>query len=65
MNKIMDQGLNDQQVKERIEKGQVNISKDNISKTKGQIVKEHTLTYFNGMNIFWLPLLFLLVILQI
>ncbi|MCD8028316.1 MAG: HAD-IC family P-type ATPase [Erysipelotrichaceae bacterium] len=52
MEKIMNQGLNDQQVQERIEKGQVNISKDNISKTKGQIIREHTLTYFNGLNLF-------------
>ncbi len=52
MDKIMNQGLNDLQVQQRIDKDQVNISKDNISKTKSQIVREHTLTYFNALNIF-------------
>lgn len=52
MDDIMKQGLTDQQVQERIDNGQVNISKDNISKTRGQIVRDHTLTYFNGLNLF-------------
>lgn len=52
MDIIEEQGLSTQEVQERIEKGQINISQDNISKTKKQIILEHTLTYFNLLNIF-------------
>ncbi|MEG0452047.1 MAG: hypothetical protein RR558_03200, partial [Coprobacillus sp.] len=52
MDKIKKQGLTDEQVLQRVEKGQVNISHDNISKTKKQIILEHTCTYFNFLNIF-------------
>ena len=45
-------GLTSQEVKERIDNGQVNITEDNISKSKKQIVMEHTLTYFNFLNLF-------------
>lgn len=45
-------GLNKEQVEERQKKGLVNKTDDNISKTKKQIVMEHTLTYFNFLNIF-------------
>lgn len=45
-------GLTHQQVSERIKQGLVNVSHDNISKTKKQIVLEHTLTYFNCLNVF-------------
>lgn len=48
----MELGLTNIQVEERKQKGQVNISQDNISKTKKQIIREHTLTYFNFLNIF-------------
>lgn len=46
------EGLNDAEVKERIEKGQVNISDNHISKTTSEIVRSHTLTYFNFLNLF-------------
>lgn len=52
MDEIVEKGLTSQQVLERVEKGQVNISHDNISKTKKQIVLEHTMTYFNILNVF-------------
>lgn len=45
-------GLTQSEVSQRIKKGQVNQSQDNISKSKKQIVLEHTLTYFNILNIF-------------
>ena len=45
-------GLTNQQVNERITQGFVNVSHDNISKTKKQIILEHTLTYFNCLNVF-------------
>ena len=40
MDIIEEQGLSTQEVQERIEKGQINISQDNISKTKKQIILE-------------------------
>lgn len=46
------QGLTNTQVNERIQQGLVNESNNNISKTKKQIILEHTLTYFNFLNIF-------------
>lgn len=52
MEDIRHMGLTDQQVESRIQQGHVNISHDNISKTKKQIVLEHTLTYFNCLNVF-------------
>ena len=52
MEKIDNFGLTTSQVQERIDNGQVNVSHDNISKTKKQIVMEHTLTYFNILNVF-------------
>lgn len=45
-------GLTQSELSQRIKKGQVNQSQDNISKSKKQIVLEHTLTYFNILNIF-------------
>lgn len=45
-------GLSQQEVQERIEQGQVNYTGQSISKTKKEIVKQHTLTYFNFLNIF-------------
>lgn len=48
----LDLGLSDDEVEQRKELGQVNISHDNISKTKKQIIFEHTLTYFNFINLF-------------
>lgn len=45
-------GLTQSEVQQRIDEGKVNISQDNISKSKKQIVIEHTLTYFNFLNLF-------------
>lgn len=45
-------GLTNKEVEERIQKGQVNYTGQSISKTKEEIIKEHTLTYFNFLNIF-------------
>ncbi len=45
-------GLTSQDVENRINKGQINISQNDISKSKKQIVLEHTLTYFNFLNLF-------------
>jgi len=52
MDEIYKLGLTDTEVEDYQRKGQVNISYDNISKTKKQIVREHTLTYFNFLNLF-------------
>lgn len=52
MDTIKKQGLTNEEVIQRVEKGQVNVSHDNISKTKKQIILEHTCTYFNFLNIF-------------
>ena len=43
-------GLSQQEVQERIEQGQVNYTGQSISKTKKEIVKQHTLTYFNFLK---------------
>lgn len=45
-------GLSDSEVSQREREGKINISQDNISKSKKQIVLEHTLTYFNFLNLF-------------
>lgn len=45
-------GLTDEQVKERQKQGLVNIDDHHISKSKKQIIIEHTFTYFNFLNIF-------------
>lgn len=45
-------GLTSREVQERIEAGQVNVSDNHISKTTKEIVKSHTLTYFNFLNLF-------------
>lgn len=52
MNDLKQLGLTSKEVDERVSLGQVNISHDNISKSKKQIVLQHTLTYFNFLNIF-------------
>lgn len=52
MDKIKMLGLTKEQVNQRVEKGQVNVSHDNISKTKKQIILQHTCTYFNFLNVF-------------
>lgn len=45
-------GLTNAEVEKRIKEGQVNISDNHISKTTAQIVRCHTLTYFNFLNLF-------------
>jgi len=45
-------GLSSREVKDRIEKGQVNHTDNNISKSNKEIIKTHTLTYFNFLNLF-------------
>ncbi len=45
-------GLTSAEVRKRIDKGQVNTSDSHISKTTAEIVRCHTLTYFNFLNIF-------------
>lgn len=45
-------GLTSSEVRERIEAGKVNVSDNHISKTTKEIVKSHTLTYFNFLNLF-------------
>ena len=44
-------GLTKEQVDERVRKHQVNRTSDDISKTKKEIIREHTLTYFNFVNV--------------
>lgn len=45
-------GLTHNEVKKRIENGQVNLSNNHISKTTSEIIRSHTLTYFNFLNLF-------------
>ncbi len=45
-------GLTAREVKQRTDKGLVNTTTSSVSKTTGQIVKAHTLTYFNFLNLF-------------
>lgn len=45
-------GLTSAEVQKRIDKGQVNTSDSHISKTTAEIVRCHTLTYFNFLNLF-------------
>jgi len=49
---VFDTGLTSHEVQERIKKGQINICNDNISKSKKQIILQHTFTYFNCLNVF-------------
>lgn len=46
------EGLTKEEVEERVKKGLVNDTGQSISKTKSEIIKEHTLTYFNFLNVF-------------
>ena len=45
-------GLSGKEVKQRINKGLVNETKTSVSKSTGEIVRSHTLTYFNFLNLF-------------
>ncbi|WP_314795149.1 HAD-IC family P-type ATPase [Eggerthia catenaformis] len=55
----MIKGLTRQEVMERKKAGQTNFLDDNISKSKKQIIREHTLTYFNFLNLFLAIIIFL------
>ena len=46
------QGLTGDEVENRISAGLVNVSDNHISKTTSEIVRSHTLTYFNFLNLF-------------
>ena len=46
------QGLTSEEVKTRVAAGLVNISDNHISKTTSEIIRSHTLTYFNFLNLF-------------
>ena len=45
-------GLSKKEVQERIGKGLVNETNTSVSKTTGEIIRTHTLTYFNFLNLF-------------
>lgn len=45
-------GLTKEEVEKRVHLGRVNIINNSISKTKKEIIKTHTLTYFNFLNLF-------------
>ena len=44
-------GLTDDEVADRVREGKVNANVDVRTKTVGQILREHTLTLFNGVNV--------------
>lgn len=52
-------GLSTAEVSERTQKGLVNIARSNVSKTRGEIIRSHTITYFNMLNIFLAALVIL------
>lgn len=52
LDKLSQSGLSYIDVEQRKADGKVNVSHDNISKSKKQIVLEHTFTYFNLLNCF-------------
>ena len=45
------EGLTQEEVKKRLEAGQINIAKNESSKTYGQIFASNLLTFFNTINI--------------
>lgn len=45
-------GLTPEEVEQRVSQGLVNITDNDIFKTKKEIIKTHTLTYFNFLNLF-------------
>ena len=44
-------GLTNEQVNERISRGQVNINENPNTRTYKQIIRENTLTFFNFLNL--------------
>lgn len=53
------QGLNDEEVQQRIENGQVNFLSNTITKTYKQIFLDNTITFFNIINVILLGLVIL------
>ncbi len=53
------QGLTDEEVAERVADGRVNANTDVKTKSVGQILSEHALTLFNGVNLAMAVLIFL------
>lgn len=45
-------GLSEKEIEERITQGKVNYTDISISKSNKEIIKSHTLTYFNFLNLF-------------
>ncbi len=45
-------GLTPEEVEQRVSQGLVNVTDHDIFKTKKEIIKTHTLTYFNFLNLF-------------
>ena len=45
-------GLSDAEVENQVRMGRVNTNSDNIFKTNKEIIRDHTLTYFNFLNLF-------------
>lgn len=52
MNDKKQNGLSSSEVASRVQKGQVNISQESITKTEKEIVLSHVVTYFNFLNLF-------------
>ena len=46
------EGLSQSEVKKRVDEGKVNITNNNISRTKKEIVRAHLCTFFNFLNVF-------------
>ena len=55
----LSRGLTDREVRRRIEDGAVNKSASSRTRTTGQIIRAHTLTYFNLLNLLLGLLIFL------
>ena len=43
-------GLSEAEVQERVAKGKVNVSKNSNQRSTAQIIRAHTITYFNILN---------------
>ena len=53
MANVIYKGLSEEEVAKRTAEGQINITKNNHQKSVGQIVRAHTITYFNILNLFF------------
>ena len=51
MANVIYRGLSEEEVAKRTAEGQINITKQNHQKSVGQIVRAHTITYFNILNL--------------